>query len=445
MKTITCNHKISFKKGCTVVAHDDIISSLNDKDFRIFHRKYSNLRFTALKSLKERGSRDINQEMADAIVNSDFAFYSDKNDNDWELLKLERPQILHALVILTNKCNMHCKYCYTEANKHLGERELTGIEWINLFNTIKIPSRYMVQNISFTGGEPTLHPNFIEILDAISGEYKIEISSNGLEISDELIDTLFHYEGLNFFNVSIDSCNKEEDEIMRGTGTYQKRFENIEKIYENDIPLCFGVVASHININSLKETTEYFLEKFPGTSIKYIPITKIGDSLNIDDPIFLTENDVKIYLDTLLEMKEKYKEKVLTDPSSFHGKETGDSHWSGRCSNMKFESERTLNIDNLSEENKISTSEKCNAAYGVVAISPSGRIRPCLRPDSFYSDILEYVPKDILMPHIDGLTRNDIENLSFWKIVKQEASNFNPLETCALKYAINKGGEKNEY
>ncbi|MEM4605575.1 MAG: radical SAM protein [Candidatus Pacearchaeota archaeon] len=448
--------KISFRKGTTIIAHGDLLSFLHENDFKIFHRDYDNFEFNLYKNLLKMSELRLTKNDSlenklnsffESLIKTGFVEYispQDKISNQYEVLKFNYPQMLHILVMVTNKCNMGCKYCYTESNRHLQEKELRGDEWIKLLETIKIPSRYRTQNISFTGGEPTLHPDFPYILKAISGKYKIEISSNGLEISDNLIDMLENFDGLNFFNISMDSYKESEDEFMRGSGTYERRLKNIKKLHERGIPLCIGVVVNSVTVKSLKETTKYFLEEFPRISMKYIPITKMGLALELDNSIFLSEKDARMYLDTLLQMKEKYSQRILIDPSSFYKKEE-ELHWSGRCSHMKFESERDLYLTSLSEKNTIVKSERCNAAYGVVAISSSGRLRPCLRADSFYSEIFNYVSRDILMPHINGLTREEIGRLPFWEIVKQKSFDFNPLKTCALKHHLATRGKKNGY
>lgn len=442
---------ISFKKGSTIIAHDSLISFLHENEFRIFHRVYNDFEFDLYKNISKRpGPIQSKNEMLEdrifsifnSITQAGFIEHLKEENltsNQYEILKFEHPQILHMLVMITNKCNMGCKYCYTEANNHLKkERELTGEEWIRLFETVKIPSKYRTQNISFTGGEPTIHPNFVDILKSVSGKYKVEISSNGLDINNNLIEALESLEGLNFLNISMDSYKPSEDEFMRGTGTYTKRLENIRYLYKKGIPLCFGVVVNNITVNSLEETTKYFLEEFPGTSVKYIPLTKMGLALDLEDSIFLSKNDADKYLSTLLQMKEKYQEQILTDYSSFYNKEK-DLHWSGRCSHMKCESERDLYLDSVPKQKIITKSEKCNATYGTVAISPSGRMRPCLRADSFYLNMLKTVNKDILMPRIVGLKIKDIGNLPFWEIIKKKAINFDPYKKCALESTLTGG------
>ena len=115
---------------------------------------------------------------------------SSNGKEDYIFLRRKNPQILHALIMLTNKCNMDCEYCYTESNMHVKEGSLSGSQWSAIFDAIKIPSKFPSQNISLTGGEPTIHPDFPEILDALSGRYKIEVSSNGLRLRKGVLESL---------------------------------------------------------------------------------------------------------------------------------------------------------------------------------------------------------------------------------------------------------------
>ena len=449
--------RIHFRSGTTILAHGDLISFLHKDDLKIFHRKRSEIEFIILRHYYSEDSLEnvvdhvsselsLSKEVVDSVARNLFqelltrgivdSFQNKDFNNEYELKEVESHQLLHLLVMLTNRCNMDCKYCYTEANQHLNEeRELSGKEWIELFDKVKISGNYRSQNISFTGGEPTIHPDFPEILRSVSGKYKIEVSSNGLYLADNVIRALTDCESLHFFDISMDSYKPEEDEVMRGKGTYKPRLDNIKLLSEYHIPICISTVVSSITLPSLKETTEYFLEEFPEISIKYIPITRMGRALNLDGSLFLTRNDAKIYVDIVLEMKERYGDRLLTDPSSFNSPKNSYSHWSGRCSHMKLGSERSLYKEDFYDNVKLPP-ERCNAGFGVVSISPSGRLRPCLRPNSFYSEAFEYVSKDVLMPSLIGLERNEIGQLYFWKIVTSEASSFDPLKTCALKTVL---------
>ena len=421
--------KLKFRDGTTILAHADLISFLHSKDSRILHVPYTPSTWQELQNLDaiEEENKLLRELISRGII------ISNRSKEDYVFLRRKNPQILHALIMLTNRCNMGCEYCYTESNMHVKEGSLSGSQWGAIFDAIKIPCRFSCQNISLTGGEPTIHPDFSDILDSLSGRYKIEVSSNGLRLRKGVLESLVACEGLDLVSISIDSVHPEKDEAMRGAGTYNPRMKNLKTLYSAGLPLCIGSVISHITLPSLEETTQFFLSEFPGIKIKYVPITKMGKALRLSEELFLTREDAEKYIENVVKMREQFKDRVLTDPSSFEEEKT-ELHWSGRCSSMKYDSERTLFLNPIT--NKVL--ERCNAAYGVVSISPDGRLRPCLRADSFYNYMLSQTQKDTLMPDIVGLSSKEIGELPFWRIVKREAE-FNPAHTCALEAGM--GGE----
>ncbi len=57
---------------------------------------------------------------------------------------------------LTSKCNLECKYCY------LGDRAEYSLKKADVLNELNNSDE---ETLYLTGGEPTLHPNFNEILN----------------------------------------------------------------------------------------------------------------------------------------------------------------------------------------------------------------------------------------------------------------------------------------
>lgn len=410
--------------GCSVVEHGDIRSFLKEDTFSILscHRDRSKDKYY-LTYLEKKG---FLKRIAQSTKRSIFSF--------------DHPIILHPLVVLTNRCNMDCDYCYTEANDHLNEDEINKDKWKNIFDSIKIPGSRRIQNLSFTGGEPTCHPDFIDIFNYVSGKFKVEVSTNGLRLTERHFNAFENFDGLMKINISMDSCYSEEDEIMRGTNTYQKRLENLTKLCERDIPTCLGMVVNGITINSIKDTTRYFLDKFPNLKMKYLPISRMGKAMKLDKRVLLSKDNAKKYVQDVSEMIKLYGEQILTDPTSHEDNgEPQGFHWSGRCTHMKYESEKNMYRIKTTDDILLAP-ERCNAAYGVVSLSPSGSLKPCLRANSFYEDILDAKTKQRLIPSLVGLSFEGIGHLPFWKDVKKTKCGFNPLETCALKFRY---GEKN--
>jgi len=80
-----------------------------------------------------------------------------------------------AHIYLTLKCNLSCPYCVNQANpkeSKIGKYNFSpGEKWIKAINN-------MNKTIVFTGGEPTLHPDFIKIVNGIKKELSIIVYTN---------------------------------------------------------------------------------------------------------------------------------------------------------------------------------------------------------------------------------------------------------------------------
>lgn len=86
---------------------------------------------------------------------------------------------------ITNNCNMNCTHCYI-GEQNLNEMSLKqGIDYIRQLRDLG------VFKISLTGGEPLLHPNFLDFIKEIKAcDMEPMVNSNGVLFNDSLIDKL---------------------------------------------------------------------------------------------------------------------------------------------------------------------------------------------------------------------------------------------------------------
>jgi len=79
-------------------------------------------------------------------------------------------------VFLTYKCNFNCPYCINNYNTPTAAKNmLSGAEFIEGLN--RIESRDDLP-VSIQGGEPSLHPDFYEIINNIKPSLRIDILTN---------------------------------------------------------------------------------------------------------------------------------------------------------------------------------------------------------------------------------------------------------------------------
>jgi len=81
---------------------------------------------------------------------------------------------------LTMACNLRCSYCINSfgrkqrANKTF-HKSMRGGDWVKGLNRLSLPPDIP---ITFQGGEPSLHPDFYEIIDGIDPSLNIDILTN---------------------------------------------------------------------------------------------------------------------------------------------------------------------------------------------------------------------------------------------------------------------------
>ncbi len=91
----------------------------------------------------------------------------------------------YIAVFLTLACNLSCSYCINRFGKDgFVKKRLSGADWANALN--RITSRDDLP-ITLQGGEPSLHKDFIYILNNVKRELNIDILTNLQFDEDEFI------------------------------------------------------------------------------------------------------------------------------------------------------------------------------------------------------------------------------------------------------------------
>lgn len=95
-------------------------------------------------------------------------------------------------VKITNHCEGNCPYCYMDAQEKFGH-DLDIIEKINTYFGKMTPNQKPFQ-VALGGGEPTSHPQFIQILKAFADiDITPNYTTNGMHMSDELVQASKQY------------------------------------------------------------------------------------------------------------------------------------------------------------------------------------------------------------------------------------------------------------
>ena len=122
------------------------------------------------------------------------------------------------LIELTNHCNRSCKHCLDGRHGADGFLKVDIIEKV-----LQSAHSHGYKDISFTGGEPALHPGFIEIITTVcEAGYNFGFVTNGwnfIEIYEKLRPYRDRLTGITF---SLDGAREETHDRIRGKGSYRR-------------------------------------------------------------------------------------------------------------------------------------------------------------------------------------------------------------------------------
>lgn len=228
------------------------------------------------------------------------------------MLDLNAPVVF--TVEVTNECNQSCFGCsnvFTHKNESLSPEN-----WKIILEKIKPYAR----TIRFSGGEPTLHPEFFDILDITNkAGISFSIFTNGLwEDKVEVIKKLKNFSNFSSFLVSFHGLGSDSFSKFSGKDfsveKYEKIIENIKYAAECGFEVCSSTVIGANNYMELEPLSNFLLglgvkslvferylgEDIPGISLKddqlKFAISKLDRLRNSGYPIILGNCIPQCYL-----------------------------------------------------------------------------------------------------------------------------------------------------
>jgi MoaA/NifB/PqqE/SkfB family radical SAM enzyme len=126
--------------------------------------------------------------------------------------------------ILTNLCNLACTFCFQDRKKQKGA--MTKEDWINLTDQLPEYAR-----VTLTGGEPIVFNGFKEVFHSVASRFECNMITNGLLLTEELIDFFLSYENFKVLSISIDNVkNTIRKQANIKELNWDKKWNHVEKM-----------------------------------------------------------------------------------------------------------------------------------------------------------------------------------------------------------------------
>jgi MoaA/NifB/PqqE/SkfB family radical SAM enzyme len=145
-------------------------------------------------------------------------------------------------VELTNICNLHCSYCLRDEDALY--HDPANYLPLDLFKKIATGARetMKIDQVTFTGGEPTLHPDFPKLLAAVAElGLKCSFVTNGWHF-DRIWPALAEQQNVvTHVSFSLDGVTRESHDRWRGAGSFDRVVRAFTRCWANQLPFNLKV------------------------------------------------------------------------------------------------------------------------------------------------------------------------------------------------------------
>ncbi|MBR0135605.1 MAG: radical SAM protein [Clostridia bacterium] len=242
-------------------------------------------------------------------------------------------------------CNQKCVHCYAAGQLHAEEQELDTEAWKRIIDKCR---EIGVTQVTFTGGEPTLRRDLIELIDHAKW-FITRLNTNGILLTKDFVQRL-KSSSLDSVQVTFYSSDEAIHNRLVGAERFQSTVKGIENALEAGLSLSVNTPLCTLN-RDYKKTLEFLHEK----GVAYVTCSGLittGNALNEEsENLQLTGAELEAILREAVEYCYSHEMEIsFTSPG-----------WvdASVC--------RELGI----------TTPTCGACLSNMAVTPGGNIVPC--------------------------------------------------------------------
>ncbi|MFX1562371.1 MAG: radical SAM protein [Promethearchaeota archaeon] len=258
---------------------------------------------------------------------------------------------------LTYRCNNACSHCYVPQERRSWDAtaEIDTETWKRILDKLLDLS---IPHITFTGGEPTLRDDLVELV-----RYSEEIGiiaglvTNGRRLSQSLVNDLIDA-GLDYVQITLESHLPEiHDQMVGVKGAWQETVAGLKRFIATDIYTLTNTTLTKLNLPTIKETVA-FLAKNGQKEFAMNGLIYSGSGAEVADELAIPEEDLdEIITGVLAEAAEHDMRLIWYSPTMYCHFDPTEYGLGPR---------------------------RCSAAYSSLAIEPNGDVLPC---QSYYQPL----------------------------------------------------------
>src|ERR1700748_2658090 len=210
---------------------------------------------------------------------------------------------------LTYACNLSCVHCLSSSGRR-DPRELSSAECKAVIDELE---RMQVFYVNIGGGEPTVRPDFWELVDyATAHHVGVKFSTNGVKITSEGAAKLAASDYVDV-QISLDGATREVNDAVRGPGSFDTAVRAMGNLRDAGFAgFKLSVVMTRQNIPQIDAVQAIADED--GAQLRLPARRPAGGDADVGDELHPLPEQQKELYDWLV----GHGEQVLTGDSFFH-------------------------------------------------------------------------------------------------------------------------------
>ncbi|MBF0624369.1 MAG: radical SAM protein [Magnetococcales bacterium] len=205
-----------------------------------------------------------------------------------------RRRPIFAHLILTNRCNMKCRYCFVDVNSDI-QSDLTLDEWRQTLDGLH---RRGCISVTFMGGEPLLFDGVDALIDHAKGlGLNLDMITNGIGVEKHAAALA----KLDAVMVSLDGP-PEANAVNRGKNAFRVTLEAIEFFKKIGVPVRINCMANRQSRDAIPWMLDFARTHRVPITFNLLATFPPGRR-ELEEEIMLTREEAKDYYRTLLHLK----------------------------------------------------------------------------------------------------------------------------------------------
>lgn len=234
------------------------------------------------KGKPENSSCDCGPGVCCAADGSNFGTLGRNADPGSALGVMEKLSTCLALIEIVHSCNLACPTCYADSPQ---SRAVDAVPLDALKARIQgvIDRKGKIEILQLSGGEPTLHPRFFELLPWLHNNPGIDyvlLNTNGIRIANDEafareLGATFRYGKFQLY-LQFDGAQEAGQQFLRGADLRPVRERCLKRCREMNLPVTLAMTVTPENLPFLWQAIEFGLKWRNVRGISFQPMFTSG-------------------------------------------------------------------------------------------------------------------------------------------------------------------------